>query len=159
MVNLIVAIGKNNLIGKDNDLPWHYKEDLKYFKETTTNKTVVMGENTFYSIFNRTNKLLPNRKMVVATFNKDFHQDGVEVIYDLEQYINDKKQSDEEIFIIGGCQIYKASLNLVDRLYITHVNKNYEGNMFFPEIDYSLYDKISQRDSGDLSFCVYERKK
>ena len=74
MINLIVAIGQNNLIGKDNDLPWHYKEDLKYFKETTMNKTVVMGENTFYSIFNRTNKLLPNRKMVVATFNKDFHQ-------------------------------------------------------------------------------------
>jgi dihydrofolate reductase len=156
MINLIVAIGQNNLIGKDNDLPWHYKEDLKYFKETTTNKTVVMGENTFYSIFNRTNKLLPNRKMVVATFNKDFHQDGVEVIYDLEKYLQETK---EDVFIIGGCQIYKVSLKYVDRLYITHVNKEYEGNMFFPEIDYSLYDKISQKDSGDLSFCVYERKK
>ena len=159
MVSLIVAIGKNNLIGKDNDLPWHYKEDLQYFKQTTLNKTVVMGENTFYSIFNRTNKLLANRKMGVATFNKEFKMDGVEVTCDLEKYIQEKKSSDEEIFIIGGCQIYKASLNLVDRLYITHVNKEYEGNMFFPEIDYSLFNKISQRDSGDLSFCVYERKK
>ena len=83
MVSLIVAIGKNNLIGKDNDLPWHYKEDLQYFKQTTLNKTVVMGENTFYSIFNRTNKLLANRKMGVATFNKEFKMDGVEVTCDL----------------------------------------------------------------------------
>jgi len=155
MINLIVAIGKNNLIGIDNDLPWHYKEDLQYFKQTTLNKTVVMGENTFYSIVGRTNKLLPNRKMVVATFNKDFKYDGVEVIHDLEKYL---KEAKEDVFIIGGCQIYKASLNLVDRMYITHVNKEYEGNMFFPEIDYSKFNKISQRDSGDLSFCVYERK-
>ena len=155
-MKLIVAADKNWAIGKDNDLLCHLPGDLKYFKETTTNKTVVMGENTFYSIFNRTNKLLPNRKMVVATFNKDFHQDGVEVIYDLEKYLQETK---EDVFIIGGCQIYKVSLKYVDRLYITHVNKEYEGNMFFPEIDYSLYDKISQKDSGDLSFCVYERKK
>ncbi len=155
MINLIVAIGKNNLIGKDNDLPWHYKEDLQYFKATTLNKTVVMGENTFYSIFGRTNKLLPNRKMVVATFNKDFKHEGVEVIHDLEKYL---KETTEDVFIIGGCQIYKASLNLVDRMYITHVNKEYEGNMFFPEIDYSKFNKISQIDSGELSFCVYERK-
>ena len=92
MINLIVAIGKNNLIGKDNDLPWHYKEDLQYFKQTTLNKTVVMGENTFYSIFSRTNKLLPNRKMVVATFNKDFKHEGVEVIHDLEKYLKETKE-------------------------------------------------------------------
>ena len=110
MRNLIVAIGKNNLIGKDNDLPWNYKEDLQYFKQTTLNKTVVMGENTFYSIFSRTNKLLPNRKMVVATFNKDFKHEGVEVIYDLEKYL---KETTEDVFVIGGCQIYKASLDLV----------------------------------------------
>lgn len=155
MINLIVAIGKNNLIGKDNTLPWHYKEDLQYFKQTTMNKTVVMGENTFYSIVNRNNKLLPNRKMVVATFNKNFHYDGVEVVNDLELYL---KQTTEDVYIIGGSQIYKASLPLVDRLYITHINKEYEGNVYFPEIDYSLFNKISQKDSGDLSFCVYERK-
>ena len=156
MINMIVAIGKNNLIGKDNDLPWHYKEDLQYFKQTTTGKTVVMGENTFYSIYNRNHKLLPNRKMVVATFDKNFSFEGVEVIHDLEEYLKNVK---EDVFIMGGCQIYKATLHLVDRMYITHVNKEHEGNVFFPPIDYSLFDKISQRDSGDLSFCVYERKK
>lgn len=156
MINLIVAIGKNNLIGKDNDLPWHYSEDLKYFKETTMNKTVVMGLNTFYSIFDRTKKLLPNRKMVVATFDKTFKHEGVEVTHDLDKYLQETK---EDVFIIGGCQIYKASLKYVDRFYITHINKEYDGNVFFPEIDFSKYNKISQRDSGDLSFCVYERIK
>ena len=93
--------------------------------------------------------------MVVATFNQDFKHEGVEVIHDLEKYL---KETTEDVFVIGGCQIYKASLNLVDRMYITHVNKEYEGNMYFPEINYDLFNKISQRDSGDLSFCVYERK-
>lgn len=156
MINLIVAIGKNNLIGIDNTLPWHYKEDLQYFKQTTLNKTVVMGENTFYSIVGRNNKLLPNRKMVVATFNKEFHYDGVEVVNDLVTYLT---STNDDVFIIGGSQIYKASLKYVDRLYITHINKEYEGNVYFPEIDYNQYKKISQKDSGDLSFCIYERIK
>lgn len=155
MVNLIVAIGVNNLIGKDNELPWNYKEDLQYFKQTTLNKTVVMGEKTFESIIGMNKRLLPNRKMVVATYDKSFSFEGVEVVHDLGKYLTETK---EDVFVIGGSQIYKASLPYVQRLYITHVNKEYEGNVYFPEIDYSLYNKISQRDSGDLSFCVYERK-
>ncbi len=155
MINLIVAIGVNNVIGKDNELPWHYKEDLQYFKETTMHKTVLMGDNTFYSIVSPRGKLLPNRKMVVATLDQKFHYEGVEVVYDLISYLKNTK---EEIFIIGGSQIYKLSLPYVDRLYITHVKKEYEGNVYFPELDLNLYNKISQKDSGDLSFCVYERK-
>ncbi len=155
MINLIVAIGVNNVIGKDNELPWHYKEDLQYFKETTMNKTVLMGDNTFYSIVSPRGKLLPNRKMVVATLNQNFYYEGVEVVHDLISYLKNTK---EEIFIIGGSQIYKLSLPFVDRLYITHVKKEYEGNIYFPEVDLNMYNKISQKDSGDLSFCVYERK-
>lgn len=155
MINLIVAIGQNNLIGKDNDLPWHYKEDLKYFKETTMNKTVLMGQKTFESIVSRNGKLLPNRKMIVATLDKSFHYDGVEIVNDLIEYLKNTK---EDIFIIGGSQIYKLSLPFVDRLYITHINKEYEGNVYFPPIEWDKYNKVSQRDSGDLSFCVYERK-
>lgn len=155
MINLIVAIGPNNIIGKDNELPWHYKEDLKYFKETTMNQTVLMGKKTFESIVSRNGKLLPNRKMVVATFDKTFHYDGVEVVNDLVKYLENIK---EDIFIIGGSQIYKLSLPYVDRLYITHINKEYEGNVFFPSIEWDKFKKVSQRDSGELSFCVYERK-
>lgn len=158
MINIIVAIGVNNLIGKDNDLPWHYKEDLQYFKEVTMNKTVIMGEQTFNSIVSRIGKPLPKRKSVVATFDLDFKYDDVEVTHDLIRFLEDNKKSSEEIFVIGGKQIYNVSLPYANKLYITHVLKEYEGNVFFPVIDYSLYDKEVVKRSEELEFCVYTRK-
>lgn len=157
MISLIVAIGQNNLIGKDNDLPWHYSEDLKYFKNVTKGKTVIMGENTFYSIVNRLSHPLPNRKSIVATLNKDFSYPNVEVVNDFIKFLKED-ESEEEMFIIGGKQIYALALDYVDRMYITHVNCPYEGNVFFPAIDYSKFNKISSTISGDLEFAVYERK-
>lgn len=157
MISIIVAIGVNNLIGKGNDLPWYYPEDLKYFKTVTLNKTVLMGENTFYSIVNRINKPLPKRNNIVCTLNKDFHYDGVQVENDLISFL--KHPHDEEIFVIGGMQIYKLALPYADRLYITHVKKEYDGDVFFPTINYDNYKLVSQNDSGDLSFCVYEKVK
>lgn len=156
MISIIVAIGKNNLIGKGNDLPWNYPEDLKYFRKKTSGKTVLMGEATFYSIHSRIGKPLPNRKNIVATFDENFKYDGVEVIHDLVSFL--KEKHDEEIFIIGGKQIYKVSLPYADRLYITHVNKEHEGDVFFPEIDYEKYNLISSEKNGYLDFSVYERK-
>jgi len=155
MISIIVAIGINNLIGKGNDLPWHYPEDLNYFKGKTLNKTVLMGEQTFYSIFSRINKPLPNRNNVVATLDKNFKYPGVLVINDLISFLKEKR--DEEIFIIGGLQIYKLALPYADRLYITHINKEYEGDVFFPEIDYSKYKLLSKEEKGDLAFSIYER--
>lgn len=155
MVNLIVAIGKNGLIGKDNELPWHYPEDMKYFRETTRGKKVIMGEMTFKSILGYINKPLPNRTSIIATLT-DYTYPGVEVTNDIIQYLKDFPK-DEEIFIIGGKVIYDLTLDIADRLYITHVNKEYEGNVFFKEIDYSKYDTISKRESGDLTFAIYER--
>lgn len=158
MINLIVAIGKNNLIGKGNDLPWHYPEDLKYFKSKTMNKTVLMGENTFYSIVSRIGKPLPKRKSIVATLNEDFHYDGVEVVHDVIEFLS--KPHDEDIFIIGGMQIYKLTLPYADRLYITHIYEDHAGDVFFPEIDFSNYNLLSKEDVEDkLSFCVYEKVK
>ncbi|MDD3171845.1 MAG: dihydrofolate reductase [Bacilli bacterium] len=157
MISIIVAIGKNNLIGKGNDLPWHYPEDLKYFKEKTLNKTVLMGENTFYSIVNRLGKPLPNRRSIVATLTPDFKYPHVEVINDLIPFL--KEEHREEIFIIGGKQIYKLALPYADRLYITHVNKDYDGDVFFPEIDFDNYSLISKKEVGELTFCIYQRVK
>ena len=157
MISIIVAIGVNHLIGKDNELPWYYPEDLKYFKQVTMNKTVLMGENTFYSIVNRLNKPLPKRHNIVCTLNPDFHYDGVEVVHDAIAFLEQKH--DEEVFVIGGMQIYKLALPYADRLYITHVKKEYEGNVFFPQINFSNYNLISQNDVGDLSFCIYEKVK
>lgn len=156
MVNLIVAIGKNNVIGKGNELPWHYKEDLEYFKETTMNQKVIMGEQTFKSILGYIKKPLPGRTSIIATLT-DYTYPGVEVTNDIIRFIQDFPK-DQELFIIGGKIIYDITLDYADRLYITHVNKEYEGDVFFKEIDYTKYDKIKSRVSGDLEFAVYERK-
>lgn len=156
MISLIFAIDQNNLIGKGNDLPWHYPEDLKYFKEVTTGKTVLMGLNTFYSIYNRIGKPLPKRNNLVATLDKNIRIDGVTFVYDLISFLEEKHN--EEIFIIGGKQIYELSLPYADRLYITHINKAYEGDVYFPKINYEEYNVIRSNDSGELCFKVYERK-
>ena len=155
MVNLIVAIGKNNLIGKDNKLPWHYKEDMNYFKQTTLNKKVIMGEQTFKSILGYINKPLPKRTSIIATLT-DFSYNNVEITKDIITFLKEFPKN-EEIFIIGGKIIYDLTLDLADRLYITHVNKDYKGNVYFKDIDYSKYKVISKKDSGDLTFAIYER--
>lgn len=157
MISLIFAMDKNNLIGKGNDLPWNYSEDLKYFRNVTSKHTVLMGEATFYSIFNRIGKPLPNRKNIVATLDKNFTYDGVEVTNDLISFL--KEKHDEEIFVIGGKQIYTLSLPFADRLYITHINAEHEGDVYFPQINYSEYDVISETIVDCLVFRVYERKK
>lgn len=158
MISLIWAMDKNNLIGVDNDLPWHYSEDLKYFKEKTLGKTVLMGKNTFFSIFNRLNKPLPNRINIVASSNKEFVRDDVTVIHNLLDFLKDNQYTDEEIFVIGGKQIYTLSLPYAKRLYITHINEEYKGDVYFPKIDYTKYQIISKNTVGVLDFVIYERK-
>lgn len=158
MISMIWAMDKNNLIGKGNDLPWNYPEDLKYFKEKTMGKKVIMGENTFYSIENRIHKPLPGRKNVVATLNKEFHYEGVEVTFDLISYLKEHENDDEDIFVIGGKQIYLLALPYAKRLYITHINKEYVGDVYFPTIDYSKYNVISKIQEKELDFVIYERK-
>ncbi|MBN2604900.1 MAG: dihydrofolate reductase [Bacilli bacterium] len=155
MVSIIVAIGKNNVIGKGNLLPWNYPEDLKYFKQTTLNKTVIMGENTFKSIISYLNKPLPKRKSVIATLT-DYEYPGVEVTHDIVTYLKNFPK-DEEIFVIGGKIIYDIALEMADRLYITHIDKEYEGDVFFKTIDYSKYQLISEEIVGELNWSVYER--
>ena len=153
MISIIVAIGKNNLIGKGNDLPWYYPEDLKYFKNTTLNKPVFMGYNTYLSIYNRLGKALPKRTNYVLTYEDTLPGEGI-VIKDLEQFT---KNHEEEVFCIGGRMVYEMMLPYADRLYITRVNKDYEGDVFFPKYDESLFKLVSSIKSGDLTFEIYER--
>lgn len=155
MVNLIVAIGRNNVMGIGNKLPWHYKEDMQYFKEMTMNKTVIMGEMTFKSILSYLNKPLYKRKSIIATLT-DYEYPGVEKTNDIINYLNNYPK-DKEIFIIGGKVIYDLTLDIADRLYITHIDKDFEGDVYFKEIDYSKYKKISEKVSNELNFSVYER--
>lgn len=158
MISLIWAMDPNNLIGKDNSLPWSYPKDLNYFRDTTRGHTVVMGENTFYSI----GRPLPNRTNIVATLSADFKEDGVIVINDLISYLQEHSLKlngdEEEIFIIGGKQIYALSLPYADKLYITHIKKVHEGNIYFPNVDYSKFNKVSSIDYPELEFAVYEAK-
>lgn len=155
MVSIIVAIGRNNVIGKGNLLPWNYSEDLKYFKKTTLHKTVIMGENTFKSIISYLNKPLPNRTSVIATLT-DYQYKDIEVTKDIISYLKHYPK-DKEIFVIGGKVIYDLTLDLADRLYITHIDKDYEGDVFFKTIDYSKYRLISEKIVGELNWSVYER--
>jgi dihydrofolate reductase len=155
MVSLIFAIDPNKLLGKGNDLPWYYPEDLQYFKKTTKGKTVLMGLETFRSILSRNGKPLPNRHSVVASL-EPFAYEGVEVIGDLIRYL--KTPRGEEVFVIGGKTIYELSLPYADKLYITHINKVYEGNVYFNKLDLTNFALISETISGDLRFCIYERK-
>ncbi len=159
MLSLIVAMDKNNLIGKGNELPWHYKEDLKYFKEVTTGKKVIMGRNTFLSIYNYIKKPLPNRENYVVT-SQALECKEVKIVKDLDKIItsySDEKNEDE-MFIIGGLKMYDIGLQKANKMYITHIDKEHEGNVYFPKIDYSKWEKVSSESKGILTFTVYKRK-
>ena len=132
MLSIIVAKAKNNVIGKDNKLIWHLPEDLKRFKKLTTGHTIIMGRKTFESL----GKILPNRKHVILCNDKQLNIDdeNVEIIDDinlLEKY----EKSEEENFVIGGATIYKLLMPKAKKMYITQIDKDFEGDVFFPEID------------------------
>ena len=159
--NIIVAISDNYAIGKDNKIPWHIKEDLKYFKEITSGYPVIMGSNTYKSI----GKPLPNRTNIVVTHK---YYDGVICVPTITQaYAAAERHSDEnECFIIGGAQLYKAYINDAVRLFVTHIHTVIEdADTFFPQIDELEWIMVSSSDmkideeSGlEYNFEVYIRK-
>ncbi|QVK19553.1 dihydrofolate reductase [Mycoplasmatota bacterium] len=157
MLSIIVAFDKNQLIGKDNKMPWHYPEDLKYFKEVTWGKKVVMGSNTYQSILDYLHKPLPNRHNIVITSKKDKYPE-IECYESIEHFLRQYHKSTEEIFIIGGKMIYEQFINLVDRLYITHIDKTFEGDTYFPHFDKEDFKIINKKSREELSFIIYERK-
>ncbi len=157
MFSIIAAVGKNNELGKKGGLVFHIKEDMKFFKETTTGHTVVMGFKTWESL----PKKLPNRKNIVITFEEFEGPD--ECVTDLEKFIKENESTDEEIFIIGGGSIYAQFLEHAKKLYLTEVDgEDKDADVFFPTFDKTLYDKKVLRegsDSGlDYKMCLYEAK-
>lgn len=144
MLSIIVAIAKNNVIGKDNKLIWHLPEDLKRFKKITTGHTIIMGRKTFESL----GRVLPNRKHIVLCNDAQLNIDdeNVEIINSvdkLEKYEN----SENENFVIGGASIYKLLLPKTNKLYITRINQEFEGDVYFPEINESEW-KIVEQEKG-----------
>lgn len=130
IVSIIVAMGHNRVIGLNNQLPWLLPEDLKFFKATTMGKPIIMGRKTFESI----GRALPGRTNIVITRNKKWKQDGVKVVHTMEKALKiAAKGKTEEIMVIGGAQIYAEALDHAQRLYITEVDIDVEGDAFFPE--------------------------
>jgi len=153
---IIAAVAKNNIIGKSNSLPWYLPEDLKRFKLLTTGKTVLMGRKTYESVINRIGKPLPNRKNVVITSQVDYSvPEGVVVYNDLNRALNELKN--EEVMVSGGAQIYKQTIDLSETLYITQIDKEFDGDVFFPEIDSNNWEKISEEKHEGFSFVEYKR--
>ena len=162
---LIAAYAQNRVVGIDNKLPWHLPEDLKYFKRCTSGKAIIMGRKTFESI----GRPLPNRTNIVISRNPEFNMDGVKVVSTLDEAIELAKAVNEingidEIMVIGGATIYELTLPLADRLYLTHVHANVEGDAYFPEVDFSSWHEVERADYSasetnpyDYSFVVYEK--
>ena len=165
-ISLIVALSQNHVIGRNNNLPWYLPNDLKYFKQVTMGLPIIMGRKTFESI----GKPLPGRTNIVITRNAQWNADGVRVVASIEEGIKLAEAISEidgrdELMVIGGDQIYRLALPLVDRLYLTEVHAHVEGDAYFPEFDRSRWDEIAREDYQasepnpyDYSFVVYDRR-
>lgn len=157
MISIIVVIGKNRAIGRKNQLLWNIPEDMAHFKKITSGHVVIMGEKTFLSI----GRPLANRKNIVVTLDKNFQAEGVETRHSLEEVLQESKQKEEEVFVIGGGQIYNLSLPFADKLYLTVVDDAPDdADTFFS--DYSEFKNIIKEekcDNGQYRFSFLELKK
>lgn len=144
MLSIIVAKAKNNVIGKDNKLLWHISDDLKRFKKLTTGHTIIMGRKTFESL----GRVLPNRKHIVFTQNPDFkvNDENVQIVHsmlEIQEYIESK----EEVFVIGGAMIYNLLMPYVQKMYVTEIVKEFDGDTFFPRINEEVWKEV-EREKG-----------
>jgi dihydrofolate reductase len=161
-ISFIAAVSENHVIGKDNKLPWHLPRDMKYFKNITWAMPVIMGRKSFESL----GKPLKGRRNIVITRNKDWKAEGVEIVPSIDQAITLAAQTDaKEIFITGGAEIFHAALPSADRIYLTLVHSNLDGDAFFPEIKKDEWKMVSnkecepdEKNAYALSFQVWERK-
>lgn len=158
-LKIIAAVGKNNELGKDNTLIWPIKEDLKFFKNVTTGHTVIMGSNTFYSL----PKVLPNRTNIVLSRKNLVLPEGVILYHNIDEFLNDYKDKDEIVFVIGGGTIYRLFIDKADEIYLTEIDKECrEATVYFPEFDKELYDKeiLSENIEEDINYkhVLYRKK-
>lgn len=161
IVSAIVAVGDDLVIGKDNELPWHLPADLKYFKRKTLDHHIIMGKNTFYSI----GRPLPKRYNIVLTRDPFFIADGIYVAHSIYEALEIAYDAgDDEVFIIGGAQVYRTAMEYLDKIYLTRVDISVAGDTYFPEIlpsDWKLIGEV-KHDADDknkysYAFCTYER--
>lgn len=155
MLSLIVAVAENGVIGRDNALPWHISEDLRYFKQVTSGKTVIMGRKTYQSI----GRPLPNRTNIVITRDPGFTAEGVVVAHSLEEALTQAVAG--EAVVIGGSSLFEDALKRADRFYLTEIHRAYDGDVHFPAWDKNAWQETSRRlvaGDPDISFVTYERR-
>ena len=165
IISFIAALSKNRVIGKKNDLPWHLPDDMKYFMQTTKAHYVIMGRKNYDSIPEKF-RPLPNRTNVVVTRQKHFKAEGCVVVHSLEEGIEQaRKGKEQEAFIIGGAEIFKYGFPFSQRLYLTEIVAEVDGDTFFPEWNAAEWKEISRRHhptdarhAFEFDFVVYERK-
>jgi dihydrofolate reductase len=162
MISLLVAMDKNRLIGKDNDLPWRLPADLAYFKKITMGHSIVMGRKTYESI----GRPLPGRENIIVSRNKDYEAPGCKVINTTEEILQlEAEQEHKELFVIGGAEIFTEVLPFANKLYITMIDEIFDGDTFFPEVGKEEWMLISEEQGikDDKNpylyyFQVFERK-
>lgn len=165
-VSLIVAVSENNVIGKNNALPWHLPTDMKYFRDTTMGHCVIMGRKNYDSIPLKY-RPLEGRTNIIVTRQKDFKAEGCIVVNSVEEALSEvKKKSETEVFIIGGADIFKQTIDSADKIYYTKIYHSFDGDVFFPKIDVSKWKltlqtdmKADEKNKYPFSFCVYEKAK
>lgn len=163
-ISIIAALDRNGLIGRGNNLPWRIPADLKYFKEVTDGRVIVMGSTTYESI----GKPLSNRVNVVLTNDavkgEHYRKDGCIVVHTVNDVLEDWLKHEEEVFIIGGREVYRQFLPYAQALYLTHIDHEFEGDTFFPEYNKKNFELVSltykfkgESTPYDLKFAIYER--
>ncbi len=162
MTTIVVAMGEKNEIGFENQLLWHLPKDLKHFKELTSGHPVIMGRKTYESI----GKPLPNRTNIVISRKKDWFEEGILIVGSIKEAIKFAKKINEEIFIIGGGNIYEQTMDVVDRLEVTLVKADLKADTFFPKIDEKIWMKTNEichekdeKNAYDFCFQTFERIK
>lgn len=157
MLSLIAAMAKNQVIGVNNTMPWYLPTDLKRFKQLTLNHAVIMGRKTFESL----KKPLVDRQNIVVSKDTEFQAAGCDIFTSLEAAI-DQLSSDVENFVIGGGQIFEICLPMVDKLYLSQIHKDFEGDTWFPKIDFNLFELIFDQhvhaDKHPYDFKIWRRK-
>jgi len=158
-ISIIAAIGSNNELGRNNDLIWHLPNDLKFFKSVTSGHTILMGKNTFWSL----PKVLPDRTNIVITHSDEKFPDEVVIYNSIESFLNDYRDKDEEVFIIGGASIYSQFIDKAENLYLTEIEASCpDASVYFPKFNKDDYDKsiIAENEDNGISYkhVLYKRR-
>ncbi|MBI2651863.1 type 3 dihydrofolate reductase [Candidatus Woesearchaeota archaeon] len=140
IISLIAAMGKNRIIGKNNSLPWRLPEDMKRFKQLTLGKPVVMGRKTFESI----GKPLPNRTNIIITHDKNYKAEGCIIVHSVKEALK-TAEGNKEVMIIGGEKIFREFLPIADRMYLTFIDEDFEGDAYFPEYDKEEWKEVRKK--------------